>query len=124
MQKQDSRSHFVPLRKTPQHVSLQYEQSWKSLSQVTNNKQHRTNSFVTFLSWIYWLGTHAFNAAGHMGAQQQTTSTESTILEKHDVVIIAVEACLGSLVAIWIRQTIDIMHEEHDNPFFVTDFSN
>ena len=27
-----------------------------------------TNSFVTFLSWIYWLGTHAFNAAGHMGA--------------------------------------------------------
>jgi len=26
-----------------------------------------TNSFVTFLSWIYWLGTHAFNAAGHMG---------------------------------------------------------
>ena len=22
-----------------------------------------TNSFVTFLSWIYWLGTHAFNAA-------------------------------------------------------------
>jgi hypothetical protein len=27
-----------------------------------------TNSFVTFLSWIYWLGTYAFNAAGHMGA--------------------------------------------------------
>jgi hypothetical protein len=27
-----------------------------------------TNSFVTYLSWIYWLGTHAFNAAGHMGA--------------------------------------------------------
>ena len=27
-----------------------------------------TNFFVTFLSWIYWLGTHAFNAAGHMGA--------------------------------------------------------
>ena len=27
-----------------------------------------TNSFVTFLSWIYWLGTHAFNAVGHMGA--------------------------------------------------------
>ena len=27
-----------------------------------------TNSFVTFLSWIYWLGTHAFNAAGLMGA--------------------------------------------------------
>ena len=24
-----------------------------------------TNSFVTFLSWIYWLDTtHAFNAAG------------------------------------------------------------
>ena len=27
-----------------------------------------TNFFVTFLSWIYWLGTHAFNAPGHMGA--------------------------------------------------------
>ena len=28
-----------------------------------------TNFFVTFLSWIYWLGAHAFNAAaGHMGA--------------------------------------------------------
>jgi hypothetical protein len=27
-----------------------------------------TNSYVTFLSWIYWLGTHAFNAAGRMGA--------------------------------------------------------
>ena len=26
-----------------------------------------TNSFVTFLSWIYWLDTHAFHAAGHMG---------------------------------------------------------
>ena len=24
-----------------------------------------TNSFVTFLSWIYWLGTHAFNARSH-----------------------------------------------------------
>jgi hypothetical protein len=32
-------------------------------------RQQYTNSFVTFLvSWIYWLGTHAFNAAGHMGA--------------------------------------------------------
>ena len=29
---------------------------------------HNSNSFVTFLSWIYWLGTYAFNAAGHMGA--------------------------------------------------------
>jgi hypothetical protein len=27
-----------------------------------------TNSFVTFLSWVYWLDTHAFNAVGHMGA--------------------------------------------------------
>jgi len=27
-----------------------------------------TNSFVTFLSWIYWLDAHAFNAAGRMGA--------------------------------------------------------
>ena len=65
---------FITRRK-PSGYSSFLPTSWATYSIYTN-------SFVTFLSWIYWLGTHAFNASDEYSSVIQDGFTMVAVIKR------------------------------------------